>query len=470
MKKTITLLLFIIPFIVLAQELRISKGVITDNIKVNDTLVETFSLYLPTDFTTSKPWPIIFVMDLEGKGKQALSMFKAAAEEEGFILASSNDVSDTLTLSKNVLIVSRMFNSVAKLLPIRKNMTYTGGFSDGARFASIVPTFISEIKGVISCGAAVGNAEILSAKKPFHFIGIAGREDYNYRELLETRKILNELKFPNNLHFSDAGHEWPKKEELANAMRQLKLAAMTKGHLEKDMDFIQKAYETDFTKANKMFTDEKPLLTDHILNEMIRSYRPFLNLDSLKSRRRQLRRSKSFKTKNRVQNNYFLKESFIKADYGYYLEEDVITYNYNNLGWWNYQMSELAKMEKSSIFFQNQMAKRLRGYVNALIDDNIDVVNSDKVVDVQALNFLYMLKTITQPDEYEGYLKVISNSSLIEDYGTALFYLEELLKAGYTDRTALYDLEHTALLRITPEFNKIVDKYLKNARYDIIED
>ncbi len=470
MKKTVTLLLFVIPFLIVAQEFKISKGVIADNIAVNDTLAETFSLYLPTNFTTSKAWPIIFVLDLEGKSKQALSMFKGAAEEEGFILASSNNSSDTLTLSQNVLVASRMFNTVAELLPIRKNMTYTGGFSDGARFASIIPTFIPEIKGVISCGAAVGNVEILSAKKTFHFIGIAGREDYNFRELLETRKILNELKFPNNLHFSETGHEWPKKEELANAMRQLKLAAMAKEDLEKDMDFIQKSYESDFVKANLMFTNDKPLLSAHILNEMMQVYRPFLSMDSLKNSRRQLRRSKSYKIKNRLQDKYFLKESFIKADYGYYLEEDVLTYNYSNLGWWNYQMAELNKMEKSTINYEDQMAARLRGYVNALIDDNIDVVNADEVVDIQALNFLYMLKTITKPDSKEGYLKVISNSALIEDYGTALFYLEELLKTGYKNKTELYSLENTALLRITPEFNEIVDKYLKEARYDIIED
>jgi len=226
MKKISTFLLFVIPFLVVAQELRISKGKITDNIKVNDTLPETFSLYLPSNFTDAKSWPVIFVMDLKGKGKQALFMFKAAAEQEEFILASSDNLSDTLTLSQNILISSRMFNAVVDLLPVRKNMSYTSGFSNGARFASIVPTFVSEIKGVISCGAAVGNLEILSVKRPFHFVGIAGREDYNFRELLETRNILDQLKFPNQLLFSDAGHEWPKKDELANAMRQLKLVAM----------------------------------------------------------------------------------------------------------------------------------------------------------------------------------------------------------------------------------------------------
>lgn len=51
-----------------------------------------------------------------------------------------------------------------------------------------------------------------------------------------------------------------------------------------------------------------------------------------------------------------------------------------------------------------------------------------------------------------------------------MFYLEELLKTGYNDKQELYALEDTALLRITPEFNELVYKYLKDARYDVIEE
>lgn len=80
-----------------------------------------------------------------------------------------------------------------------------------------------------------------------------------------------------------------------------------------------------------------------------------------------------------------------------------------------------------------------------------------------------MIKTITDPDDYSYYLKIISDSSRYEDFGTAIFYLEELLKKGYTDKEALYTLEYTALLRITPEFNKLVEKYLDEARYKIKE-
>ena len=81
-----------------------------------------------------------------------------------------------------------------------------------------------------------------------------------------------------------------------------------------------------------------------------------------------------------------------------------------------------------------------------------------------------MLKTITDPTDYDYYLKVISLSAKKEDFGTAIFYLEEVLKRGYKDKERLYSLDHTALLRITPEYNKVIEKYLDDARYEIIDE
>jgi len=202
---------------------------------------------------------------------------------------------------------------------------------------------------------------------------------------------------------------------------------------------------------------------------MEKIFNPLVDLDTLKATQKTLRRSSNYRQANRSQNSYFLKESFTKEDYNYYLEEDIITYNYANLGWWNYQMQELNKLDKSSNLYERQMSSRLRGYINALVSDNIDFIEAEDVVDYEALNLLHMLKTITSPKDYNAYLKVISISSKMEDYGTALFYLEELLKTGYTDKSGLYSLEHTALFRIMPEFNGMVEKYLKGARYDVIE-
>ena len=470
MKQLLTLLAFGLVISCAAQQLTLKKGIIIDSLTVKDSISETYSLYLPSSFEVSKSWPIVFVFDMQGRGRQALSMFREAAEEQGYILAASNNVRDSMQISKNIIVANRMFNTVFSILPIHKNRIYTGGFSGGGRFSTLVPTFIKGVQGVLACGASIANTEVLTNKNPFHFIGVVGNADYNYTEMLVTEKVLDGMKFPNQLLVFEGGHEWPTTENLAKALEIFTMASMAKGHIPKDTVFVEEKYRKDLGQISRLYTSNKPLLADNLLGEMLEVYRPFKSIDSIKDSRKTLRKSKGFRTQNRNQNTIFFKEGLIKEDYIYFLEEDILSYNYNNLGWWKYQMEELEKFQKSPDILQQQMGKRLEGYVNAMVSDNIDMVNAESPVDGEALNFLWMLKTIIDPKAYDNYLKIISYSAKIDDYGTALFYLEELLKKGYADLAKLYSLENTALLRITPEFNKIVEKYLKEARYDILEE
>ena len=469
MKHLLTVLAFGITLTCAAQQMTLKKGIAIDSlpVSVTDSIVETFSLYLPKRFEVSRSWPVLFVFDMKGHGKRALNQIAAAAEEQGYILAASNNVRDTLPIAENILIANRMLNAVTSLLPIHKNRIYVGGFSGGGRFSTLIPTFIKGVQGVLVCGSSVANTEVLTPKNPFHLVGLVGNEDYAYPEMLEVEVILNRMKFPNQLLVFEGGHEWPDSEQLGNALEIFTLSAMAKGRIPKDDTFIDAKYNEGLTDVNILFTANKPLLANNLLDEMLEIYRPFRDTDSIKKSQKTLKRSKIFKTRNRNQTAILFKETLIKEDYLYYLEEDIITYNYNNLGWWSYQMEELEKFKKNPDVLQQQMGKRLEGYINALVADNIDILKSVDSVDGEALNFLWMLKTVINPKDYASYLSIISYNAKVNDTSTALFYLEEILKNGYTDRAALYELEDTALLRLTPEFNDIVAKYLKDARYHL---
>ena len=217
MKKILLLTFVLTSTAIFSQELRLLRGAISENIIVNDTVNETYSLYLPTNFEVDKVWPVAFIMDLKGKGKAAMSMLVNAAEQEGYVLASSDNMSDSLSISENVLIANRMFNSVFSTIPTEKNRAYTVGFGSGAMFASILPTFIGKLDGVISIGAAIGNVEILNPKKPFQFVGLVNRSDYNFTEMNNSKDLLNKLKFPNELIVFDGERLLPESDLIVNA-------------------------------------------------------------------------------------------------------------------------------------------------------------------------------------------------------------------------------------------------------------
>ena len=253
-------------------------------------------------------------------------------------------------------------------------------------------------------------------------------------------------------------------------MQLFTLSAMAKKYIPTDSSYIDKAFKEDIIKVNQLKGSVKLLLTEQYMGEMMSIYGAHKNLDSLRLVQRDVRRNKLFRSMKRAENAIRLKEALLKEDYQYYIEEDVLTHNFNNLGWWNYQMTEINKFINGTNEHEKKMGNRLLGYVNALAEDNIDIVNSEALIDEDALALLYMLKTILEPQNFDFYLKLISLSAKNEDFGTALFYLEEALKKGFKDKDRLYGLENTALLRIKPEFNKLVSEYLKDARYEIIEE
>ena len=476
--KVLLLILFVIGDLALAQTdgIVLKKGIVQDSVRINDSIPESMAVFLPSSYDPSKTWPILFAIDMEGKAKQVVHMFREVAEEQGYLVMASNHIRDSLSITQNMFITSRMFNAAQGLFSINKDRVYTAGFSSGAKFASLIPSIFKPVRGVISCGSGVAFKELLDPVS-FEFIGIVGRSDFSYSDMMDTqgayetsRKKRGGGRFNNYLMVFDGGHEWPEKTYLGRSLEIFTLAAMRQGTIGKDPEFIQKIYNRDLSSLNAHTGNNDFSGAVLVLDEMQTKFKGLYDLREVTKRRKVLTKEKGYIAENRKSNRYFQKEYFIKQEYQYNLNDDVLSLNYNNLGWWNYQMSKIKERVNSTDPYEKEMGERLLGYLNALVEDNINLELDQDPVNDEALSFLWMVKTITAPKEFRNYLNIISDSAKYEDFGTALFYLEELLKNGYEDKASLYSLENTALLRITPEFNAIVDKYLKGARYDLIDE
>lgn len=454
-----------------AQEdtLILRKGIVLDSLQVRDSIAETFALYLPTSFKNSGTWPVLFVVDLEGRGKEVLRRFRSAAEEHRFIMAASNNMSGDLPVSDNILIVNRMIKSVNLLFPVHNGQQYTAGFGSGAKMASLVPVFIKQISGVISIGAPFPNYELLSNQTKFYFVGVVGREDFHFNPMRKGQGLLRALKIPNELLIHDGGFEWPSPAVLEKAIGRLSLYAMKQNLKPRDSDNIAKAYQEEYETILQQIEAGRYWEVSGMLGSMRSAYIGLVDTDTLDKKRRSIRKHRMYKTQSREMNNLAFREGLLQDEFEFSLLQDLDNLNYNNLGWWNYQMKELKKYEEKPSFREKQLGKRLIGYVNALVEDNIDIEQAQPEVDGEAVSLLWMIKTITDPTDFSYYLKIISDSARYEDFGTALFYLEELLKLGYEDKEAIYSLEHTALLRIMPEFNKLIGEYLDAPRYKLNE-
>lgn len=102
------------------------------------------------------------------------------------------------------------------------------------------------------------------------------------------------------------------------------------------------------------------------------------------------------------------------------------------------------------------------GYIDYTLNDFL-TLNTIGLMDQRI--FSNVLMTILQPNEYKPYLDIIGLSAKDEDYNTAYFYLEELLKQGYTSYDALYEIPNTELLKIKPIYNELIRTYLGKSKF-----
>ena len=470
MKKYLLLGLVLSFGFLSAQEIHLTKGKVIDAMKVSDSLPGTYSLYLPSKFTTDKEWPLLFVFDMEGKSNRAIRYLSPVAEEEGYVLVAPDSLQDSVSVSKNINTLGKTYNAVTDILPIKKERIYTIGFSKGGQFASVVPVLVSGVAGAISCGAPLTSSSAINLKKPFYYIGISGKGDFNYLEMKNNNNFLNRLKFSNELLYFDGEHQWPPQEILSKALQMFTLSAMSKGLVDKDQGYIDSVFNETTQNIARLVSVKKLDKAEKQLQEAISTFRLHKDVAPLREERKKIRKDKIYKTLKRAEVNAIFKGRLLREDFNFYVEEDVYTYNFNNLGWWTHQVNEIEKSIKSPNSIQKQQGQRLKGYLEALVEDNLDIVFTEPELDNDALSFLWMLKTIVSPKDYDTYLKLISHSARGEDYGTSIFYLEELLKNGYTNVEKLYSLEYTALLKISPEYNAVIEKHLKKARYLIKEE
>lgn len=450
-----------------AQELRLLKGVVHDSLALQDSLPGRTALYLPLQLDPEASWPLLFVEGEDGDLLQTMRYYRNVAESNGYVLAASRLQPDSATLTRQVIHTGQVLAQLSEMLPLDPERITVTGFGEGGQLAAIIPGLLPRVKGVLALGAVPPDGVLTAAGTPADFVGIMGRGDYGYPNMLLTEEQLERKKAPHFMLYHEGGHQRPPEEILQLGLKALQLLAMKSGRVKPDTVFIRTRYEEYVNYVNGLRSRGDWILAYDQTEEGIHLFEGLHDTGSLEAARKVIRRASAYNAQKRQAADQQYKEEVMRDYMMVSLEEDLATFNLKNLGWWSHQMEMLNRLRESNNPEERLMGQRLEGFINALADDYIRLERLEKKPDFDALILLYMLKTITDPEAPENYLQVISLTAKYDDYGTALFYLEELLKRGYKDRAALYALEHTALLRISPEYNALIAKYLGEARYEM---
>lgn len=178
---------------------------LTENVAARSDPAQTYTLYLPSSYDAAKKPPTLLIFDPRQRGTSAAEIFRAAAEEYGWILISSNETRSDGETEPNDRAVNALLPEVSRYSTGR---IYATGFSGTAMLAWAVGIMTGKLAGVIGVGGRLV-AELPPAKFNFAHYGFAGERDFNNREMRLIEEILTrEGKHPHRFQAFDGAHNW----------------------------------------------------------------------------------------------------------------------------------------------------------------------------------------------------------------------------------------------------------------------
>src|SRR5262249_22954449 len=208
------------------QDSPIKQGEIIEQLICKDDPDQSYALYLPTNYTPDRVWPMLYAFDPGARGKVPIERFKAAAEQYGWIVAGSNN-SRNGSIAKSMEAARAMWKDTHQRFAIAERQTYLTGFSGGARVAIYLASVCHDcVAGVIACGAGFPAELKPSAESHFVIFGTAGIDDFNFQEIRNLREAMTRAGVISHIQMFGGRHEWPPPALAREAIEWLILQAI----------------------------------------------------------------------------------------------------------------------------------------------------------------------------------------------------------------------------------------------------
>ena len=201
---------------------------------------QSYALYLPSAYTVTKRWPIIYFFDPGGRGRRPLDLYKDLAETYGFIFAGSNNSRNFSGDESQA--VNAIWQDTHVRLSLDDHRIYASGFSGGARVAGAM-AFSSpgQIVGVIAHGAGYPNRHSTTDKLLYYFA--VGDKDFNWPEVITVGHEREKEGLPYRVNVYSGSHQWAPASVMEDAVQRLQLKAMQAGDLPRDNTFIDRQFQ-----------------------------------------------------------------------------------------------------------------------------------------------------------------------------------------------------------------------------------
>ncbi len=261
---------------------------------------QTYELYLPSRFDPQKRWPLLLVFDPRMRGRVAAELFRPAAEELGWIVASSNKTASDGLADSNQRAINAMFPDVMRRLPIDERRIHATGFSGGAVLAWTVGVLGGKLAGVISvCGRPA--PEHADKKPNFALYAATGVEDFNYLPTLDLMRMAEKAGVRRRLEVFPGPHAWFPPELARQSLVWMEMGEARAGLASPPPELVARLFAEERQAAEALLDSGDPYVAERRARAVADTFRGLADVSALEGRAAALAKSPSYRAEAKAE-------------------------------------------------------------------------------------------------------------------------------------------------------------------------
>src|SRR5689334_5485591 len=445
----------------------IPRGQIVERVEALSDSSQTYALYLPSNYTAERKWPVLYAFDPGARGRVPVERFKDAAEKYGWIvLGSNNSRNGPWDVAINAW--NAMQIDTHRRFAIDEERMYATGFSGGARAAVRIAIACKCLAGVMANGAGFPVDLTPSPQMHFVFFGAAGIDDFNYPELKSLQEPLTKAGISHRVQTFEGRHEWPPVSVATAAVEWMELQAIKSGKRPRDDGFINAMWQQLLNEARTLEESKKYNEAYQLYFDMAQSFKGLRDVAEIETKVKQLGDSSEVKAAIRDEQAQIRKQREWESQLNSLMarRDSGDATNQGDEGFDSATLlpkilNDLRKQSKASEdSSQRRVARRvLDGLFVGLIEQGIGLLQTEKNYSESIKPF--KLATEVNPDRPGAFFYLAWAYAANRDKKKSLQSLNTAVEKGFSDAAMITANKAFDSLRNDPEYQQIMARLRK---------
>ncbi len=297
----------------LKEQEKVETGKLIERIACAERPEKSYALYLPSRYSASRSWPIVYFFDPAARGSVALREQVGAAEQHGYILAASN-TSRNGPWKPQLEAAEAMVQDTHARLSIDDRRTYFAGFSGGARVAAMIAQNCRCAAGLFLSGAGFPVGSSPAPDTSFAVFSAVGTLDFNYPEVISLQDQLSQAKYPHWLRVFEGPHAWAPPGVLDEALVWYRTEEMKSQREPVDHCNVEAQLAKAKERAESLEKSGEVLAAWREYNQIAATFTSLVDVSAIQSTAEALGKSKALRDAAKRERADFEEQSQLTAD------------------------------------------------------------------------------------------------------------------------------------------------------------